>query len=128
MTNGNDSGPPSLQRLQAFNASAAGLQGALPNWGAPYVLPPGQAPTLTELILGHNRGLAGARGPSRPRLGGALTGVVAAMQTVTAPLSVLWVVGSSIKILVRYVTRQQQQICRVSLVPLPSRSAPWKLL
>ena len=74
MTNGNGSGPPSLQRLQAFNASAAGLQGALPNWGAPYVLPPGQAPTLTELILGHNLGLAGGRGPG-PRFGDALTGV-----------------------------------------------------
>ena len=71
VTNGNGSGPPSLQRLQAFNASAAGLQGALPNWGAPYVLPRGQAPTLTELILGHNRGLAGAHGPG-PWLGDAL--------------------------------------------------------
>ena len=63
MTSGSGGGPPSLQRLQSFNASAAGLQGALPNWGAPHVLPPGQAPTLTELILGHNPGLAGAGAP-----------------------------------------------------------------
>ena len=63
VANGNGSGPPSLQRLQSFNASAAGLQGALPSWGAPDVLPPGQAPTLTELILGYNPGLAGATEP-----------------------------------------------------------------
>ncbi len=67
VTNGNGSGPPSLQRLQSLNASGAGLQGALPNWGAPDVLPPGQAPTLTELILGHNPGLAGVRGPRASR-------------------------------------------------------------
>ncbi|KAK9819385.1 hypothetical protein WJX81_007382 [Elliptochloris bilobata] len=59
VTNGKGSVAPSFQRLGSFNASGAGLQGTLPNWGAPDVLPPGQAPMLTELLLGYNPRLAG---------------------------------------------------------------------
>ncbi len=60
VTDGGSRGAPSLQHLESFNASGAGLEGTLPDWGAPGVLPPGQPPTLTELLLGHNPRLRGA--------------------------------------------------------------------